>query len=80
LATRSIALRFGRGAMVGDCKLAGRATSGVAMAPLLSDIRESDRRGAYMLPCTDAGREGEPYEPDKLEGDRATDGPIGGRN
>jgi hypothetical protein len=75
LATRNIALRFCRGATVGACKLAGRCLGGVAMAPLTSDIRESDRRGEFMSPCTDGGR---PCEP-KLEVDRDRDGPIGGR-
>lgn len=68
LATRNIALRFCRGAMVGACKL----LVGVAMAPLTSDNRESDRRGELTSPCTDTGRP-------KLEVDRDRDGPIGAR-
>ena len=57
--------------MEGACKLAGRA-------PPTSDIRESDRRGEFTSPCTDAGREGEPFE-FELEVDRDRDGPIGDR-
>lgn len=72
LATRNIALRFGRGAMVGACKLAGRALGGVAMAPATSDIRENDRRGELMSPCADVGR------PSELV-DRDSDAPRGGR-
>jgi hypothetical protein len=70
LAARSIALRFCRGTMVGACKLAGRALGGVAMAPLTSDNRESERRGELTSPCADAGR------PSELV-DRDRDGPIG---
>ena len=73
LATRSTALRFCRGTMVGACKLAGRDLGGVAMAPPTSDIRESERRGEFTSPCADAGR-----EETKLEVDRESDGPIGG--
>ena len=58
--------------MVGACKLAGRALGGVAIAPLISDIRENDRRGEFTSPCADAGR------PSELV-DRDRDGPIGGR-
>ena len=68
LATRNIALRFCRGAMVGACKLLG----GVALAPLASDIRESDRRGEFTSPCTDTGRP-------KLDVDRDRDRPTGAR-
>ena len=50
LATRSIALRFCRGTMVGACKLAGWYLGGVAMAPPTSDIRENERRGEFTLP------------------------------
>jgi len=60
-ATRSIALRFGRGAMVGACRLLGRERVGVAMAPPMSDVRESERREEITSPCADAGRE---YEGD----------------
>ena len=70
LATRSIALRFCRGATVGACKLVGRL-------PPTSDIRESDRRGEFTSPCTDPGREGD--DPFELEVDRDKVGPIGDR-
>ena len=57
-AARSIALRFGRGAMVGACRLlGGRARWGEATAPPTSDVRESERRAEIRLPCADAGRE-----------------------
>jgi hypothetical protein len=71
LAARSIALRFCRGGIVGACKLAGRL-------PPASDIRESDRRGEFTSPCTDPGRDGEPFI-FILEVDRDRDGPIGDR-
>jgi hypothetical protein len=58
--------------MVGACKLAGRALGGVAMAPLISDIRENDLRGEFTSPCADAGRPSELVDRDK-------DGPIGDR-
>jgi len=77
LAIRSIALRFCRGAMVGACKLMGRALDGVAI-PLISDNREIERREELTSPCTDAGRAGEPEEPEEVDRDR--DGPMGSRN
>jgi len=69
-AARSIALRFGRGAMVGACKLAGRSLGGVRMP--VSDSRESERRGEFTSPCADAGRPNELVDRDKV-------GPIGCR-
>jgi hypothetical protein len=54
----------------------GRALDGVAMDPLMSDSREIERRDEFTSPCADAGRLGEPDEP---EVDRDTDGPMGSR-
>jgi len=73
LATRSAALRFCRGAMVGACKLMGRVLNGVAI-PLISDNREIERREGLTSPCADAGRLGGPEDVD-----RDRDGPMGGR-
>ena len=70
LAARSIALRFGRGAMVGACKLAGRGLGGVAMP--VSDSRETERRGEFTSPCADVGRPSELVDRDRV-------GPIGCR-
>jgi len=71
LEARSIALRFGRGAMDGACKLAGRDLGGVAMPA--SDSRESERRGEFTSPCEDEGRPSELVDRDRV-------GPIGCRN
>lgn len=80
-AARSIALRFCRGAMVGACKLLGRDRGGVASAPSISDVRESERRGETKSPCADAGRELELEEEKELDRDSEGRGvPTGSLN